>query len=171
MTLCSQARFSSLKGYKIHDRGSSSPLYIFEVVPPTVDVRFGDFWVEAQTWTCSTKFDVQLQRTISITHALSRAGVWRENLFCDADVATPNKALFATVRSILRSIENFGVESVDLSSVNLRASHPKHLIAVLRATYAWKNMVPGWSEALRIAPEILDSHGINSKRELSGLNC
>lgn len=167
--LYSQAHSNNLESFQIYDRGGSQCAYVFEVAPVPIDPMFGDFWQEAQSWTCASKVDLQLQQTISITKTLRMSRIWRENLFMFDGGVTPNRAIFATVRSILRSIEAFGAESIDLRSMDLKSSNPKHLIAVLRSTYVWRNVVPGWSNAMQVAPGVLQSHGMNSRRELAGL--
>lgn len=160
---------SKFETIPVFARAGLSSEYELEMAPISVEARAGDFWAEAQEWTGASRLDVVLQQTMICTQAIIRSRIWRENLYSAPDAVVSNAAIFATVRSVRRAIETFGPVAIDLAGINLPDTNPTHLIAVLRAAYAWRTVITGWQDAIRSAPEILERHGINSKRELAGL--
>lgn len=60
-------------------------------------------------------------------------------------------SLTSTVKAVLDLVAKEGVSALNLSGLMAHGVHCEHLASVLRATFAWKEEVPGWHEALGVA--------------------
>lgn len=154
----------------IPSRDAAEDLY--EFVLPIIDsgARPGDFWTELTDWTCSNGINSSLQKAVQINQASVDTHMWYHNLMRPVDAPFVRGEIFTTVRSVRRTIQKHSPEALDLNAVDITQCHPKHLIAVLRSSYPWKDKVPGWGVALSKAPEVLERAGINARRELAGLD-
>jgi len=87
------------------------------------------------------------------------------------DVAAPTDvdSISETIERVLETIVRFGPQSIDLADLPDERLNGEHLAAVLRATYVWRDTIPGWQAAVQRANEALVRAGINPFDALIGL--
>jgi len=100
--------------------------------------------------------------------ALKVATKWKHHLY-SIHSATDVDAISDTVESVFEAVTQLGPTSVDLRGVASNSVNAEHLVAVLRATNASKDLIPGWKHALGEAPAALRRAGLDPEEVLVGL--
>jgi len=98
-----------------------------------------------------------------------KSNAWRTQLL-DPTSNTDVDSISETVDSVLEAATNFGPSHVDLASLDLSYANAEHLVAVLRATFVWREQIPGWKAALAAAPDTLRRFGLDPAAVLQGLD-
>lgn len=109
------------------------------------------------------------QSRIDAGRQMTRASAWSKNVR-SAKASRSLKAVAETVKSIQQDIARFGPESVDFRWVTLSGSVPEHIVAVLRATFPWRDAISGWKEFLMESQARLHQLGYDSAAVLKGLD-
>lgn len=109
------------------------------------------------------------ERVLELLVSEQRAGLWRQHLL-DKSSSTDVDCISETVDSVLEAVDVFGPSRVDLGALDLRYANAEHLVAVLRSTFVWRNELPGWKEALAVAPELLQESRLDPELVLKGLD-
>lgn len=173
MTLCAPNRFKEAIVFPVaarSDKGKPRHCYVMEQPMHTCGTGVGEFLaLGTARWTNATTGDIEIQNAVAKHQRQAEARVWTVNLLTSPTAPARPVDIYQTVRSVKRAIANFGVRAVDLTSIEVASAHPKHLLAVLTASFPWRDVVPGWQEALAVAPAVLEAQGMNPKRELAGL--
>lgn len=82
-----------------------------------------------------------------------------------ADVDSISK----TVEAVFEALSVADPSSLNLAGLNANCVQGEHLAAVLRATYKWRSVVPGWEQSLAVAEEALRLQGADAHDALFGL--
>lgn len=163
-------RSTTTKVLTVPSRETATRGYAFVLTSIDSGSRPGGFWNEVADWTCGNGINSSLQKAVHLNKASIEVHMWYHNLLRPADAPFIRGEIFTTVRSVRRTIRTHTALALDLTALDVEQCHPKHLIAVLRTSYPWKDEVPGWSDALAKAPAVLERFGINARRELAGLD-
>lgn len=140
---------------------------IFDV-PSLASPKAAGFMIFYQGQTSVTKQEIEDSQRQLFAEKCYRANVWRSRLLTrngpdDVD------AISETVESVIDALTWFGPRSVSFDDFDVSYANASHLVAVLRTTFNWRREVPGWSNALRAAHQVLADQGLNPEDELFGL--
>ena len=99
----------------------------------------------------------------SMTYNKLRALISTENSSADLD------SLTVTAETALEAVIEFGpaiIPANDLAGIQI---HGEQLATLLRATYSWRDEIPGWDHALGVAKLRLAEQGIDPDDALYGM--
>lgn len=95
--------------------------------------------------------------------------IWFSNLMNpNADVSLD--AISSTVKSLLEDINSVGPERLPLSEINSANGRPEHMVAVLRASFPWRNSIPHWHEVQAKIRQNLAARDFDVNRLMKGLD-
>ena len=79
------------------------------------------------------------------------------------------KSLSETVDVVIKTLREFGPDSLLLRSLDAKQVNPMQLATVLRVTYSIRDKIPGWNNALRKAHTAFELAGEDPNDGLFGL--
>jgi hypothetical protein len=95
-------------------------------------------------------------------------GRWRKNIQA-LNLATDFDSVFETFESVFRLVEAAGPRALDMTGFEPTNTNGEQLVAALRASYRWRDEVPGWDGALATARQALIMAKIDVDSCLEGL--
>lgn len=95
-------------------------------------------------------------------------GRWRKNIQT-LNLATDFDTVFETFEGVFKLIEAAGPRALDMTGFEPAKTNGEQLVAALRASYRWRNEVPGWEDALATARLALTMARIDVESCLEGL--
>jgi hypothetical protein len=104
-------------------------------------------------------------QTAAIAHFSNQ---WKEYVF-DTAASGDVDAISKTIERVFETVVQFGPQSIDLRNLSADQVNGEHLAASLRATFVWRENVPGWQDARAVAAAALQRVGINPADALLGL--
>lgn len=123
--------------------------------PPST-ISFGSF------------YQGSLSRTAAWVQSEPVMVAWRKYV-CDVAASADVDALTETAEAVLDSIQAHGPALFNLKGLHAVAVNGEHLATVLRTSFTWRDQVPGWHEALRVAEVALTQAGVDPEDALFGL--
>lgn len=108
------------------------------------------------------------QARVQESAALKSASKWKQHLF-SIHGSTDVDSISETVEYVFEAMTQHGPTGLDLRGVASNSVNAEHLVAVLRATAANRDAVPGWAHALGEAPAALRRFGLDPDEVLVGL--
>lgn len=97
------------------------------------------------------------------TYSKLRALVSSENSLADID------SLTVTAEAALEAVAEFGPDIIPTKDLVGLQVHGEHLATLLRATYAWRDEISGWNEALDVARQALLDQDVDPDDALYGM--
>lgn len=98
----------------------------------------------------------------------STSPLWQQ-LMLDITASTDVETMAKLVNSVFETLCSEGINGVDLRNLDSKNVRAEHLACVLRATFRYKNEIPGWSEAIWVAKAACVREGVDYKDALFGL--
>ena len=99
----------------------------------------------------------------SVTYNKLRALISAENSSADLD------SLTLTAETAIEAVIEFGPAIIPASDLDGIQIHGEQLATLLRATYSWRDEIPGWDHALGVAKLKLAEQGIDPDDALYGM--
>lgn len=99
----------------------------------------------------------------SVTYNKLRALISTENSSADLD------SLTVTAETALEAVIEFGPAIIPANDLDGIRIHGEQLATLLRATYSWRDEIPGWDHALGVAKLKLAEQGIDPDDALYGM--
>ena len=93
---------------------------------------------------------------------------WQKYVF-DPHAPTDVDSLTETVEAALDRLAAYGLDGMNFHGMDPNNVQGEHLAAVLRATSTWKESLPGWRSALKVAELALVREGVDPKDALFGM--
>lgn len=93
---------------------------------------------------------------------------WKRHLL-DLRAPADVDALSETIDAIYDAIDRFGPGAINLATLPPATINGEHLAAILRATFAFQNQIPGWAHARGLAIHALQNANIAIDDALAGL--
>lgn len=98
----------------------------------------------------------------------SRTTWWKNATDPRADVDV--NRISESVRALLEDIHTSGARAVSLAGLDPQTGKAEHLVALLRASYPWKEMMPGWRTAEQRVRAALAARGVPVDKVMKGLD-
>lgn len=108
-----------------------------------------------------------LHRMEAWRRASASENCWR--LVLDPASATHVDALTETVAAALDFVAEFGPEALSLRGLKSASVQCEHLAALLPATSTWRDTIPGWHEALKVAETAVAAASLDPQDVLFGM--
>lgn len=99
----------------------------------------------------------------SVTYSKLRTLISIENRAADVD------SLTVTAETALEAVIAFGPGIIPVNDLDGIQIHGEQLATLLRATYSWRDEIPGWDSALDVAKLTLAEQGIDPDDALYGM--
>ena len=115
--------------------------------------------------TCGGQED-QLPRLVET--AMVAYEPWRLRV-TDRFASTDLDTLQETADAAFSAVRDRGPESIDLRSLSPADINGEHLAVFLRCLFSWRDVVPGWHQAVEVAANALNAEGKKPKSVLYGL--
>lgn len=98
------------------------------------------------------------------TYTKLRTLISTENSHADVD------SLTVTAEAALDAVSEFGPDIIPAGDLSGLQIHGEHLATLLRATYVWREQIPGWRDALDTARQSLTAQGVDPDDALYGIS-
>lgn len=112
--------------------------------------------------------DTVLHKHLEESSIAKIASQWKQHLF-SVHGSSDVDSISETIEHVFEAFAQLGPSSLDLRGIASNNVNAEHLVAVLRATNANKQAIPGWHHALSEAPEALRRAGLDPAEVLVGL--
>lgn len=93
---------------------------------------------------------------------------WRKHV-CDTDASPDVDSLTETAEAVMTLVAEHGPARLNLQGFTAAAVQGEHLATLLRASFSWRDQVPGWHGALRVAEIALKRASLDPEDALFGL--
>lgn len=108
-------------------------------------------------------------RPAVVMQAASEATAWQKHV-CDVTASTDVDVLTETSEAVLETIQAHGPAGFNLQGLPSAAViNGEHLATALRTSFTWRDQVPGWHGALRVAERALKQAGLDPEDVLFGM--
>ena len=93
---------------------------------------------------------------------------WRSRVL-ETELPSDVDSLSVTIEAVLTCVSEYGLDAIALDGFAEDTVQPEHFAAMLRAVSTWRDRLPGWSNALRLAERAGARAGLDVEDLLFGM--